>query len=337
MSTAAGGILYPWLDEPWQKLDAYLVAQRLPQALLIHGADGIGKTRLAETFAQKLLCKNPDAFACGECAGCRLFLAGTHPDFLKIEPVERGKPIAVDAVRHLIANLALKPQYGGYRIIVFGSAHQLNISSANALLKTLEEPGENTVMLLLTDTPSALPATIFSRCQRLPIPLPDHAAATRWLEAQGAGEAADVLLAAARRSPLKALALAGSDVAERRRAAFSDCVDVVFRRQEPISLAERWSALAYEERIGWLISWTMDLIRLRSLPDCPHLDNPDLREGLQALAGRLHLRSLFEFLDALLRAKRALNGQANLQLLLEELLIHWAELGRSPPSDRRPS
>jgi len=328
-----GSILYPWLDEAWQRLNAYLVAQRLPQALLIHGADGIGKTHLAETFAQRLLCKNPEAFACGDCAGCRLFLAGTHPDFLRIEPVERGKPIAVDAIRHLIANLALKPQYGGYRIVVFCAAHQLNINAANALLKTLEEPGENTVMLLLTDSPSALPATIFSRCQRLSIPLPDNAIATRWLEAQRTGKATDVLLAVARCAPLKALALADSDAVEQRRTAFSECVDVVFRRQEPVSLAERWSTLAHEDLVGWMVSWTIDLIRLRSLPDCPHLDNSDLREGLQALAGRLHLKSLFGFFDLLLRAKRALNGQANRQLLLEELLIHWAQLGRSPQTE----
>lgn len=333
MGTASSGILYPWLDEPWQKLNAYLASQRLPQALLIHGVDGIGKTYLAETFAQKLLCKHPEIFACGDCAGCRLFLAGTHPDFLRIEPAERGKPIAVDTVRHLIANLSLKPQYGGYRIVVFGAAHQLNISAANALLKTLEEPGENTVMLLLTDMPSALPATIFSRCQRLPIALPDDAVAARWLEEQGTGEATAVLLAAARHAPLKALALAESDVVERRRTAFSEYVDVALRRQEPITLAERWSTLAYEDLVDWMVSWTIDLIRLRSVPDSPRLDNPDLRQGLQALVRRLHLKSLFGFLDLLLQAKRALNGQVNRQLLLEELLIHWAQLGQSPQAD----
>jgi len=333
MGTAIDSILYPWLAKPWQRLNAYLAAQRLPQALLIHGADGIGKTHLAEIFAQKLLCKNPGPFACGDCAGCRLFLAGTHPDFLRIEPAERGKPIAVDAVRHLIANLSLKPQYGGYRIIVFCSAHQLNISAANALLKTLEEPGENTVMLLLTDTPSILPATIFSRCQRLAIPLPDNTVAARWLEEQGTGDATAVLLAAARCAPLKALALIDSDVVEQRRTTFSEYADVAFRRQEPISLAERWSTRAYEDLVDWMISWTIDLIRLLSIPDYPRLDNPDLHEGLETLANRLHLKGVFGFFDLLLQAKRALAGQANRQLLLEELLIHWAQLGRSPQAD----
>jgi len=328
-----GGILYPWLAEPWQRLNAYLAARRLPQALLIHGAEGVGKTHLAEMFAQKLLCRNPGPFACGDCAGCRLFLAGTHPDFLKIEPAERGKPIAVDAVRHLIANLSLKPQYGGCRIVVFRAAHQLNISAANALLKTLEEPGENTVMLLLTDTPSALPATIFSRCQRLAIPLPDNESAARWLQEQGTGETTAVLLAAARHAPLKALALNESNVVEQRKTAFSEYVDVAFRRQEPISLAERWSTLSCDDLVDWMVSWTIDLIRLGSIPRYPRLDNPDLREGLETLADRLHLKGVFGFFDLLLQAKRALSGQANRQLLLEELLIRWAQLGRAPQVD----
>lgn len=329
MGTDSDNILFPWLDGPWQRLNAYLTARRLPQALLIHGVDGIGKTRLAEAFAQKLLCRNPGAFACGDCAGCRLFLAGTHPDFLRLEPAERGKPIAVDAVRHLIANLSLKAQYGGYRVVVFCEAHQLNISAANALLKTLEEPGENTIMLLLTDNPSALPATIFSRCQRLAIALPDHAVAARWLEQQGTGDSTALLLAAAKYAPLKALALADSDVVERRGAVFSEYRDVALRRREPVSLAERWSTLPYEELVDWMLSWVMDLIRLRSLPDYHDLDNPDLRDDLRALGSRLHLKSLFEFLDLLLQAKRASNSQLNRQLLLEELLIHWARLGCS--------
>lgn len=334
MVAEVDSIRYPWLDGAWQRLNAYLAVQRLPQALLIHGIEGVGKTYLAEIFAQKLLCKNPGTFACGVCAGCRLFLAGTHPDFLKLEPEERGKPIAVDPVRHLIATLSLKPQYGGYRIVVFCQAHQLNISAANALLKTLEEPGENTVMLLLTDMPAALPATIFSRCQRLPIALPDDAVVSRWLEEQGTGAATASLLATARHAPLKALALAESDVVEQRKIAFSEYMGVAFRRRDPVSLAEHWSTLAYDDLVDWLISWTIDLIRLRSVPGYSRLENPDLCEGLQALVHRLHLKSLFEFLDLLLQAKRALNGQVNRLLLLEELLIHWEQLGRSPRADR---
>jgi DNA polymerase-3 subunit delta' len=320
--------LYSWLTEAWHTLGAHLAAERVPQALLIHGAAGLGKMRLAELFAQRLLCSDPGEFACGACPGCRLFLAGTHPDFLKVQPAEPGKGIGVDAIRHLIADLALKPQFAGYRVVAIAPAHSMNISAANALLKTLEEPAERTVMLLLSEAPARLPATILSRCQRLPVAMPDWGAACRWLEQRQPGCDGATLLAAAQGSPLRALALAGSEVAERRRAVFGEWGGVLLGREEPVAVAERWEKQPHEEFVEWLLSWTTDLIRLSSAPGCQRLYNPDLREDLRAMAGRLQLQGLFDYWSLMLRSKRALSGQSNRQLLLEDLLIRWSRLGR---------
>lgn len=320
--------LYPWLADPWRALNAHLELGRVPQAMLIHGAAGLGKTRLAELFAQKLLCERPKEFACGECAGCRLFLAGTHPDFIRVQPAEPGKNIGVDAVRQLIAELALKSHYGGFRIVMISPAHQLNINAANALLKTLEEPAERTLMLLLTDSASALPATILSRCQKLPVGPPSLALACRWLEESSPGCRGGILLAATGGSPLKALALAGSEILERRRMVFSEFAAVLLGSAEPVAVAERWHSQPHEEFIDWIMSWTADLIRLRSAPDGGEPRNADLKLELQPLAGRLNLESLFEYWSLLLQTKRVLSGQANRQLLLEELLIRWSDLRR---------
>ena len=147
-----------WLAPHWQRLTGHIQSARVPQALLIVGRDGVGKARLAETFAQRLLCRTPNEYACGTCHSCRLFAAQTHPDFLRIQPEEPGKAIPVDAIRALIADLSLKPQYSGRRVVLIGMAHQLNVSSANSLLKTLEEPDEHTTLVLLTDSPQSLPA-----------------------------------------------------------------------------------------------------------------------------------------------------------------------------------
>ena len=145
-----------WLAPHWQRLGAYLETERVPQALLIVGRAGVGKEALAEAFGQKLLCRNPGEYACGECVSCKLYAAGTLPDFIRIEPEEPGKVIPVDAIRGLIANLALKPQYSGRRVVLITPAHQMNASSANSLLKTLEEPDAHTTVLLLTDSPQSL-------------------------------------------------------------------------------------------------------------------------------------------------------------------------------------
>lgn len=314
-----------WLEPHWRRLGAYVQAGRVPQALLIAGPEGVGKGALAEAFSRRLLCRAPGEYACGECASCRLFAARTLPDFLRVEPEEPGKVIPVDAIRGLIASLALKPQYGGRRVVVLSPAHQMNASSANSLLKTLEEPDEHTTLLLLTNSPQLLPATILSRCQRLDVPLPGRAQALAWLAQKGQGGAAEVLLALARGAPLKALALAGEGVVEKRGEFFAGLCGLLERGGEPTALAEGWSKFPCETLAEWMASWTMDLIRLRSAGGGARLDNPDLAERLQALARRLNLQALFGQLDRLGSARRQLAGQANRQLVLEELLIRWLE------------
>ena len=312
-----------WLAPQWRSLLAYIQAGRVPQALLIAGREGVGKTALAEAFGKLLLCRTPGEYACGDCAGCRLFEAKTHPDFLRIEPDEPGKIIPVDAIRVLIANLGLKPQYSGRRVVLITPAHQMNVSSANSLLKTLEEPDEHTTLLLLTDSPQLLPATILSRCQRMDIPLPERTSALAWLKEKGEGERAEVLLALARGAPLMAFGLADAGIIEKRSEVFLGWRDLMERGGEPTVLAEKWSKFPCETLADWMISWTMDMIRLRAVPHCRNIDNPDLGESLQHTAQKINLKVLFGYLDRLTASRRMLTGQVNRQLLLEDLLIRW--------------
>lgn len=315
-----------WLAPHWHNLSAYIQTNRVPQALLMVGKEGVGKMALAETFSQRLLCRNPGEYACGDCMSCRLYAAGTLPDFLRIEPEEAGKIIPVDAIRGLIGNLALKPQYSGRRVVLLSPAHQMNTASANSLLKTLEEPDEHTTLLLLTDSPQLLLPTILSRCQRLDIPLPEHRQAMDWLRQKGQGARAEVLLALARGAPLQALALADAGIIEKRGEFFAGLCELLERGAAPTVLAEKWAKFPCETLTEWMASWTMDLIRLRSAPACQTLDNRDLAERLQALAQKLNLQALFAYLDRLTATRRLLAGQANKQLLLEELLIRWLDL-----------
>jgi DNA polymerase-3 subunit delta' len=318
------------LERPWRELNAHVDAQRVPHAILIHGPPGLGKRRLAEAFAHRLICKSPQSAPCGSCASCRLLAAGNHPDLIQVRPAEPGKGIAVDAIRHLIADLALKSNYDGYRVVIVAPANLMNTHSANALLKTLEEPSGGTVIVLLTELPSSLPATILSRCLKLAVTPPDWAAAQRWLESETPGCAAAVLLALAGGLPLKAKELAATDAAEKRKAVFADCAAILCGRDSPIAVAERWHGEAQDRIVEWLTSWTADLARLLAAGEDAPLQNPDLRRDLQTLRGRLHLERLFEFWDLLLRFRPSAAGQANRQLLLEEVLIRWSLMGRLP-------
>lgn len=316
----------PWLAVYWRRLHAYIESGSIPQALLIDGTAGLGKMRLAQAFAQRLLCRRQDEFACGECPACQLFAARTHPDFILVEPEEAGKPITVDAIRSLIAVLSLKPQYNGRRVVVLAPAQQMNAAAANSLLKTLEEPDEHTLMLLLTESPAALPATILSRCQRLDIAIPAREAALAWLSERNLAEQAQVLLSLAQGAPLRAQALSGEGIIAKRGEFFMAWCDILRRGDEPVAIAEKWAGFSCETLTDWMISWVMDLIRVGVVPHGPRLDNPDLEESLQALSGRLNLQQIYGFLDRLNGAKRSLAGQVNRQLALEELLIHWSRL-----------
>ena len=161
--------LLPWQLDLWTQLNDYKKQNRVPQALLINGAKGIGKLNLAELFAMSLLCQKPgsDGLACGNCKPCFLLTADSHPDLIKIYPEEAGKAITIGQIRLLLTQLNLKPQFDSYRVIIIHPAEQLNNAAANAFLKYLEEPTERTIVILVSNDLSIMPATILSRCQKL--------------------------------------------------------------------------------------------------------------------------------------------------------------------------
>lgn len=122
--------LLPWQQQNWAQLHHYIIQQRIPQALLITGKKGYGKQQLARQFAHSLLCGHldNDGLACGNCTSCLLFAAGTHPDFIAIQPEETGKPITVDQIRTLITRISLKPQFEKSRIVLVNPADAMILS-----------------------------------------------------------------------------------------------------------------------------------------------------------------------------------------------------------------
>lgn len=326
---------YPWLEPVWDALCSHRETGRIPQSLLIHGAAGLGKAEIAVRFAQTLLCTASQVDACGQCHSCRLFAAGSHPDYQYVAPEDPGKAIRVDAIRKLINDLTLKPQYSGYRVFIIDQADQMNLSSANALLKTLEEPAEKTLLLLITERPSRLPPTILSRCQKLMIRGPRTEEAKRWLQARHPGCDAEVLLSASGGSPLRALALVDRDDVKRRQQVFEEFIGVLRHRQDPVIVAERWQAEPLAQCIDWVMSWVADLARLAAATPSVRLRNPDLGPILRESVAIVDPRSLSDYWDHLLRCRRALEGQANRQLLVEEALIRASRLRSTPSAGAR--
>jgi DNA polymerase-3 subunit delta' len=154
--------------------------QRLHHALLVAGPAGVGKAALIQALAQRLLCQSANA-PCGYCKSCHLFVAGHHPDFLQLT-VESS--IGVDAVREISVFFQQSAQQGGVKLVSVPQAHKMTEAASNALLKTLEEPGNGCFLLLQTDHPQRLLPTILSRCQQWSIAAPSLADAKQFLQQQ---------------------------------------------------------------------------------------------------------------------------------------------------------
>ncbi|MFO0664321.1 MAG: DNA polymerase III subunit [Polyangiaceae bacterium] len=167
-------------------LSRALRAGRVHHAYLFEGPDGVGKERTAFGVAQALVCENPkDGSACGECSACHRALLHDgqkrplHPDVCVIarglyDPQQIGRKtpetqdISVDQVRSLVlARAAFGPHEGRAKVFIVRAAEELSLSAANALLKTLEEPGKNTYFILLSSSPDALLPTVRSRTMRI--------------------------------------------------------------------------------------------------------------------------------------------------------------------------
>lgn len=322
--------LFPWQQKNWRHLCNYQLQNRIPQALLITGNKGLGKQQLADQFAFSLLCTTLSlpGLACGHCPSCLLNKAETHPDFIRLQPAEPGKAISIEQIRALTNGMQLKPQYDAYRVVIINPADQMNKSAANAFLKHLEEPSERTLIILITDKPAKLPATITSRCQRLAVDTPEKETIFTWLKQQNIENNLEILVSMAQNSPLLARQYANEQTLSSRDDCFKAWLEIAKHEADPVVIAERWQTLPHAALLFWLNSWIIDLIKCFYQTKLNNFYNPDLLTPLQELTGQLDLKRLYKYYDFLLSSRRQLDTQVNKQLLFEEILIRWSELNR---------
>jgi len=320
----------PWQTPLWDGLIARVRTGSLPHALLFTGSVGNGKSVLAEALIHGLLCQAPadSGTACGQCQSCRLLAAGTHPDLIWLEPEETGKAIPVDRIRAVGEFFALKGQYSSRQIIFINPAEAMNRHAANSLLKTLEEPTEDALLILISSQPSLLLPTIRSRCQKVVFPRPEAQASEAWLQTQlkevNEPEAIKNLLALSDGAPLAARVLHETGGLAMRHELATQWVGVLEGKTDPLICAKQWSELGLPKATRWLGSWVMDLIRLKSGVDPVVITNGDLRPQLQKLVTGLELKRLFACLEQITETARWANGQLNAQLAMEDLMVSWS-------------
>ena len=318
--------VYPWQQLQWNSLLSQHQQNRLPHALLLTGASGLGKHDFSIALAQTILCENPKELACCQCRSCHLFSAGSHPDFLPVSLEEKSKAIKVDQVRELTAKLSHTAQRNGFQVVVIYPAETMNRSAANALLKTLEEPSGNVLLLLVSDQAGHLPATILSRCQRVTFSCRDQGAATMWLQEKTSNHAmCQQMLKIANGSPLKALQLINENYVTLRNQLLDHLCGMQRKKTNPVSPVTALLKLDLKLVLHALLTLALDCLRLQLKVSVEYVVNSDRIEQLQVMSVAIKRPALLALLTQLQRARALLNGSiaVNTQLLLENVLLRW--------------
>jgi DNA polymerase-3 subunit delta' len=307
--------MYPWLQAVESEFAERLRGGCMAHAVLLSGPAGLGKTELGRAFLAGLLCLEDSYPACGVCRSCQLLGTGAHPEghILTFEPHPKRDvlrtELIVDQVRRLTAALQLTNSVSRRKAALLFPAESLNASAANALLKTLEEPPGDAVLILVSHNPSRLPATVRSRCQSLYARLPDAEVAIPWLSqvAQVAPDEAALALEAAAGSPLKAVGILRQEGVEPYRALGELLEGLRSGRCDPVTAMSALGEVDPDLLWSWLSLRTARETRVR-------LDQLSLARDL----ARLQMEA-----D---RNRALLATPVRKDLLLQDWLIQWARL-----------
>lgn len=308
-----------WLSSEIASLRGAYAARRLPHAILIHEAPGSGGEWLAGWTARLVLCSTPAGAPCGRCSRCQRAAQGQHPDLTVVQPLESSTQIRIEQVRELSAELALTSHQGGYKVGILSPADTMNRFAANALLKTLEEPPQGTLLLLVATQPSRLPATILSRCQKIRIRAPAPAEAIAWLEAtRGPGDWGEVL-AVLGAAPMLAAGADPAAVVEVASEVRRGLEEAAAGGGDPVATAERWARSELPLRLSCVENWLTERIRGRLGGGG---DFTKVRPGAhpRGPTESLDLRQLFGLLDTVRELKSSFDAPINRGLALESLL-----------------
>lgn len=315
---------HDWQQAQWQKFCHRVANKSLAHAYLLCGAEGIGAEALAIAMGQYLLCLSPlDNIACGQCRGCKLLRAGTHPDLLLVAPEEKGKQIKIDQVREIAARVDQTAQQGGRKIIILSPAEAMNINAANAILKNLEEPAGETYFFLVSHHPTRVLPTIRSRCAKVTLAMPASEQALSWLQQLGLKNA-ESLLDDAGGAPLLVREWHEQGLDAELQAISRGLIDIGDARLEPMSFAKQFAKsdpfLVIRQMLG----------AVERLLSAKIADKPvnDASKPLLRICSQCRPELLFRLRDRLCERKAQLLASPNLNpaLVIEELALDWAAI-----------
>lgn len=297
---------------------------------LFEGVPGCGRKKTAVTLIQALFCTALPDDACGVCPSCRKIDSGNHPDIHLIAPLPDKRDISIEQLREMQHILALRPYEAPRKVCIIDPAERMSVSAANSLLKTLEEPPGNALIILLTENAGMLLSTVRSRCQLIRFaPLsPEHLLTL--LERSGmAPETAALVAPMSGGSLKKAQELDNEALIVRREAVLS--------RLEQLNLNRIASVFDAAEELSGNRDTTLELLDmlLSFFRDAVHLGagsgdivNRSVRPAIESIATRRSFPRNMELLERIHETRRDVQRNANPKLALDHLFMAIADGSR---------
>jgi DNA polymerase-3 subunit delta' len=331
----------PWHLERWQQAATLFKSGVAGHAYMFCGEPDTGKRHFATLLAQFLLCRHPLAeAACAECSVCLLNAAGNNPDLLTVVPEEGSKQIKVEQIRELRQFLETRSHGFGKRIVILDTAESLGISSANAMLKGLEEPPQDVIFLLISDRPKAVLATISSRTQVFRLPRPERSDVLAWLLSSGATQSAadlEMVIDLAQGRPFVARAILESGIASQLQEIGDALLVVAQGIDYPVAVASRYSKSQSAEFLNVLLYWLSELSKHRLTGAATMLKDQSLRAAAALLRPAdsdgnsdtsTQTLALLRLYSEVATAQGQMIGSSNpnMQLMLEDILLEMRRI-----------
>ncbi|MDD2897161.1 MAG: DNA polymerase III subunit delta' [Desulfuromonadaceae bacterium] len=300
-----------------------LLSGKTAHSYLFEGVPGCGRKKTALSLIQALFCTALPDDACGVCTSCRKIEGGNHPDVHLLSPLPDKRDISIDQLREMQRELSLRPYESPRKVCIIDPAERLNVNSANSLLKTLEEPPGNALIILLTENAGMLLSTVRSRCQLMRFAPLSHEHIATLLERCGMTPEAAALVAPMSGGSLqKALELDNEALIARREAVLSRIeqmsihhISSVFNASEELS-GNRESTL---ELLDMLISFFRDAVHLGA--GSGDIVNRSLRPAIESIAARRSFPRNLELLERIYETRRDVQRNANPKLALDQLFM----------------
>ena len=311
-----------------EHLENAIKMDKVSHAYIINGEKNAGKEFIAKTFAMALQCENRQGTEpCGECHSCRQALSGNHPDIIFITHEKPGT-IGVDDIRRQVNNdVAIKPYKGPKKIYIMNEGEKMTAQAQNALLKTLEEPPEYAVLLILTGNVDSLLQTILSRCVVLNMkPAKDAQIKKYLMETMEIPDyKADICVAFARGNVGKAKLLASSEEFDKVKEEAITLLKYIKEMElnEIVAAIKKITEYKFDvnDYMDILSIWYRDVLLFKATHDANLLIFNEEIQHIRKVADKSAYEGIEKIIDALEKSKQRLNANVNFDLTMELLLL----------------